>query len=273
MFRFKFLLTTSLLTLVTYAKKDNVAVAAGKSESVPVKNVFETFFTTTDSDDDENESTEVTVILSSEDKQPVPTIVKPTLNLDITEVRVDENGEIIDDVKCKHYKRGADLDIEKISDVWQVVYYKLKNDISCFRIQIKRNTYEDKKSYYEMYGNLSNTIDWNLCHLEIVSSDNMEASRRKHFLYSTGNNRGVMDNIIIEQHKHYDGKLKFILFKEIPDQWLVVKNVLLMRDCESGGIVVFSRVPHKPRREDILDALMVFGEDKADGKMHCNNDG
>lgn len=59
------------------------------------------------------------------------------------------------------------------------------------------------------------------------------------------------------------------LHRESGDQWLVIKNLLVMRDCDTGDLVVFSRVPSRPRKQEILDALRIFGENKPNGTMAC----
>ncbi|KAH9645057.1 hypothetical protein HF086_005602 [Spodoptera exigua] len=59
------------------------------------------------------------------------------------------------------------------------------------------------------------------------------------------------------------------LHRESGDQWLVIKNLLVMRDCDTGDLVVFSRVPSRPRKPEILEALRIFGENKPNGTMAC----
>lgn len=63
-----------------------------------------------------------------------------------------------------------------------------------------------------------------------------------------------------------------VIREESADQWLVYKNLLLLRDCEHGGTVVFSKVPYKASKDQIEEALKVFGESFNQGKMACAED-
>ncbi|XP_063827207.1 uncharacterized protein LOC135076716 [Ostrinia nubilalis] len=167
--------------------------------------------------------------------------------------------------KCPYFKHGDDLDLNQIADVWQVAYFQLQEDISCFKIHIKKTTDEDKKAYSDRYGSFSDKVNWSACDLEIRASDKSETQRR-HFLQRR--EKGIMENVIIlEQIGRND--TTYSLHTESPDQWLVVKHLLLMRDCSDGELVVFSRVPHQPRRKDVMDALVMFGEYTMEGKMAC----
>ncbi|KAL0831831.1 hypothetical protein ABMA28_001361 [Loxostege sticticalis] len=166
---------------------------------------------------------------------------------------------------CPRYKNGQEVELDKMADVWQMVYYHLKEDLPCFKIYIKKTNDEEKKAYESKYGTFSSKVDWSACDLEIMSNDKSETQRR-HFLQRSRN--GIMDNIIIlEEIHHYNST--YTLHPENPDQWLVVKNLLLMRDCYDGDVVVFSRVPHVPRRKDVMEALVYFGEYTMEGKMGC----
>lgn len=46
---------------------------------------------------------------------------------------------------------------------------------------------------------------------------------------------------------------------------------MLLRDCDNGGVVVFTKVPSNPSRFNITKALQVFGE-KFDGQMACEQE-
>lgn len=63
-----------------------------------------------------------------------------------------------------------------------------------------------------------------------------------------------------------------VIHEESADQWLVYKNLLLLRDCDNGGVVVFSKVPLKPSRALIEDALEIFGETTFSGQMACEEE-
>lgn len=62
------------------------------------------------------------------------------------------------------------------------------------------------------------------------------------------------------------------LLEESADQWLVLNNLLLMRDCDTGGVVVFSKLPYQPLLDDIKGALKDFGEDIDNGKIPCEDE-
>lgn len=68
-----------------------------------------------------------------------------------------------------------------------------------------------------------------------------------------------------------DNTTDFYQKPESPDQWLVVQNLLLKRNCDTGDVIVFSRVPHKPRNSVIAEALKIFGESDSDGKFVCGD--
>lgn len=59
------------------------------------------------------------------------------------------------------------------------------------------------------------------------------------------------------------------MLEQSPDQWLVVGNILLMRDCDNGDVVVFSRLPMEPSLRDIQHTLTIFGEDANNGTWAC----
>lgn len=63
-----------------------------------------------------------------------------------------------------------------------------------------------------------------------------------------------------------------VIHEESADQWLVYKNLLLLRDCDDGGIVVFAKVPLKPSRALVEEALEVFGEKTFRGQMACEEE-
>ncbi|XP_047026133.1 uncharacterized protein LOC124634558 [Helicoverpa zea] len=206
--------------------------------------------------------------------------------------------------KCRHYRKGNSFDLSKMADVWQVVYYQLPNKLKCFKIHIKLVKLKEQQRYATVFGNFNDTVRWDKCFLEIKSSEKSEGGSRRHFLQGTQSDRGVMENIIIDEEHCADiprGNAHFIrgiqtidnyrykprrmerwrrcheaenttyitLHRESGDQWSVIKNLLVMRDCETGDLVVFTKVPSRPRRDDILDALTVFGESKLNGTMAC----
>lgn len=63
-----------------------------------------------------------------------------------------------------------------------------------------------------------------------------------------------------------------VIHEESADQWLVYKNLLLLRDCDNGGVVVFSKVPSKPSRIQVEEALEVFGEANFEGQLACEEE-
>ncbi|PZC74418.1 hypothetical protein B5X24_HaOG207895 [Helicoverpa armigera] len=170
--------------------------------------------------------------------------------------------------KCRHYRKGNSFDLSKMADVWQVVYYQLPNKLKCFKIHIKLVKLKEQQRYATVFGNFNDTVRWDKCFLEIKSSEKSEGGSRRHFLQGTQSDRGVMENIIIDE-EHCENTTYITLHRESGDQWSVIKNLLVMRDCETGDLVVFTKVPSRPRRDDILDALTVFGESKLNGTMAC----
>lgn len=69
-----------------------------------------------------------------------------------------------------------------------------------------------------------------------------------------------------------NAKTLAVIHEESADQWLVYKNLLLLRDCDNGGVVVFMKVPAKPSKIHIVEALKVFGETTFNGKMACEEE-
>lgn len=47
---------------------------------------------------------------------------------------------------CPRYKNGQEVELDKMADVWQMVYYHLKEDLPCFKIYIKKTNDEVSKS-------------------------------------------------------------------------------------------------------------------------------
>lgn len=39
--------------------------------------------------------------------------------------------------KCRRFKNGAPFDIASMADIWQVAYYRLANNLKCFKLHIK----------------------------------------------------------------------------------------------------------------------------------------
>ncbi|XP_026727234.1 uncharacterized protein LOC113493446 [Trichoplusia ni] len=170
--------------------------------------------------------------------------------------------------KCTFFKKGIAFDLRKMADVWQIAYYRLPNKLKCFKLYIKFVNRKEQEHYAQLYGNFNGSVHWHKCNLEIKSHNNEHPGSRRHFLQGNENEKGVMDNIIIDE-EHYQNTSYMTLRRESGDQWLVIKNLLVMRDCDTSDIAVFTRVPLQPRRHDILDALMVFGENNPNGTFAC----
>ncbi|KAF9807352.1 hypothetical protein SFRURICE_000535 [Spodoptera frugiperda] len=170
--------------------------------------------------------------------------------------------------RCPHYKKGNSFNLSKMADVWQVAYYRLPNKLKCFKLHIKMVKFLEQQRYASIFGNFNETVHWEKCFLEIKSSEKLDGGSRRHFLQGTQSDKGVMDNIIIDE-EHCQNTTYLTLHRESGDQWLVIKNLLVMRDCDTGDLVVFSRVPSRPRKQEILDALRIFGENKPNGTMAC----
>ncbi|CAB3235349.1 unnamed protein product [Arctia plantaginis] len=176
---------------------------------------------------------------------------KTTVKQDL--VKEDQIGE------CLKFKKTKRYDVNKIADVWKITFYTIPTTLKCFRLHIKKVSFEDQKRYEATYGDFDDKVKWRNCILEITSSENKRFDvQRRHFLQKNDLQNGVMENIIIDQERN--GNTTSVLHEESPDQWLVVKNLLLMRDCNTGDVVVFSRVPSEPLMNDIEDALVEFGE-------------
>ncbi|CAH2040215.1 unnamed protein product, partial [Iphiclides podalirius] len=150
-------------------------------------------------------------------------------------------------------------------DLWQTSYYRATEKVPCFKMFIRKLTMKEKQLYKQKYGNFDDSVEWEDCNLELRSS--MEI--KKHFLQGCEKGHGVLENIIIGDKN--DTTSKYNLDPESPDQWLVVQNLLLMRDCDTGDVIVFSRVPHKPHSDVIIEALKQFGENTTDGKFICGD--
>ncbi|KAJ8718871.1 hypothetical protein PYW07_016427 [Mythimna separata] len=170
--------------------------------------------------------------------------------------------------KCRQYRNGDSFDLRKMADVWQVVYYRLANKLKCFKLHIKQVTPKDQRRYAKVYGNFNDTVSWNRCFLEITSNEKEHRGRR-HFLQGTQADKGIMENVIIDE-EHCKNTTYITLHRESGDQWLVIGKLMVMRDCVNGDYVVFTKVPLQPRKADIMDALKKFGLDHPNGTMACN---
>ncbi|CAH3927139.1 unnamed protein product [Pieris brassicae] len=145
-------------------------------------------------------------------------------------------------------------------DVWQTVIHTAKDEVPCFKIQIRKVGKSERKSNKARYGTIvGGNVLWENCTLEIRTPSS-KVFKRRHFLQRTMYN-GVFKNIIIEI-----GATKKIV-NENPDQWFLRKNLLIMRDCFNGDIVIFARVPYKPSRKLLEDTLKVY---KKNGSWTCN---
>ncbi|XP_026330346.1 uncharacterized protein LOC113237861 isoform X2 [Hyposmocoma kahamanoa] len=169
------------------------------------------------------------------------------------------------------------FDLEPMADIWQTVFFSLPSKIQCFKIMIKRITDQEKKQYSRKYGSFNGIVNWAECNLEIWAATQ---NGRRHFLQGLNEDDGIMDNIIIEDPEASDttsgaklnAKTVAVIHEESADQWLVYKNLLLLRDCDNGGVVVFIKVPAKPSKTHIVEALKVFGETTFNGKMACEEE-
>ncbi|CAK1579109.1 unnamed protein product [Parnassius mnemosyne] len=166
---------------------------------------------------------------------------------------------------CAYFKYVGPINLNKMVDLWQTAYYQASQKVPCFKMFIRKLTMKEKQFYKQKYGDFDDAVEWEDCNLEIKSSLEI----KKHFLQGCERGHGVLENIILTE-KNNDTS-NYILKPESPDQWLVVKNLLLMRDCDTGDVIVFSRAPHKPRKEIIIEALKLFGENSTEGKFICGD--
>ncbi|CAG4946058.1 unnamed protein product [Colias eurytheme] len=157
---------------------------------------------------------------------------------------------------CPHFKDNK-LNIHKMVDVWQTVYYQASEKVPCFKILIRSLSTIERKLNAQKYGSFQNEVFWDNCTLEIKS----ESASMKHFLQETSLGHGILLNVIIE----IGNETK--LATEGPDQWFVQRNLLLMKDCCSGDVVVFARVPFLPRKDVIMEGLKLVGG--TGGKYTC----
>ncbi|XP_047997309.1 uncharacterized protein LOC125234926 [Leguminivora glycinivorella] len=116
-----------------------------------------------------------------------------------------------------------------------------------------------------MYGSFGGKMDWARCHFEIKPPDYITGMR--HFLVGDENDKGVMRNFLVVT----DENGEFLLQEEDPDQWLMLRNLVLLRDCVTGEVVVFTRSPQMTKTGDIVLALQDLGEEMI-GKMLCDED-
>ncbi|XP_013137698.1 PREDICTED: uncharacterized protein LOC106102694 [Papilio polytes] len=169
---------------------------------------------------------------------------------------------------CANFKYAGPIVLNKMVDLWQTAYYSSPQKVPCFKMFIRRLTMKEKQLFKLKYGSFDDAVEWEDCNLEIRSS--LEAE--KHFLQGCEKGHGVLENIIIGA-RNVTGynTTDFYQKPESPDQWLVVQNLLLKRNCDTGDVIVFSRVPHKPRNSVIAEALKIFGESDSDGKFVCGD--
>ncbi|KAJ0177654.1 hypothetical protein K1T71_006527 [Dendrolimus kikuchii] len=181
---------------------------------------------------------------------------------------LEYNEEDLYETSCPYYNKISNAGLDRMADVWQTAYYKTNEKVACFKIYIRRITHEEQEYTKRMYGDFNHTVDWNNSVFEIHSND--KYLTMKHFLFGDGSDFGVLNNImIIIEDNDNENDTRTYLQEESPDQWMVDKNLLLMRDCDTGDVVVFSRVPHDPKLEDIHDAFKAFGEDALHGTFAC----
>ncbi|CAG4933934.1 unnamed protein product [Parnassius apollo] len=166
---------------------------------------------------------------------------------------------------CTYFKYVGPINLNKMVDLWQTAYYQASQKVPCFKMFIRKLTMKEKQFYKQKYGDFDDAVEWEDCNLEIKSSLEI----KKHFLQGCEKGHGVLENIIPTEKNNKTSN--YILKPESPDQWLVVQNLLLMRDCDTGDVIVFSRVPHKPRKEIIIAALKIFGENSWEGKFICGD--
>ncbi|XP_038221628.1 uncharacterized protein LOC119839436 [Zerene cesonia] len=158
---------------------------------------------------------------------------------------------------CPHFKENK-LNIHDMVDVWQTVYYQAAEKVPCFKILIRTLSTIERKLNAQKYGSFENKVFWDNCTLEIKS----DTTAMKHFLQETSLDHGILLNVIIE----FGNATKLV--NEGPDQWFVQKNLLLMKDCSSGDVVVFARVPFLPRKDVIMEGLKLTS-DSTSGKYTC----
>ncbi|KAJ2947333.1 hypothetical protein O0L34_g17048 [Tuta absoluta] len=167
---------------------------------------------------------------------------------------------------CHFYKatNETQFDFHKMADIWQTIHYELKNKVPCFKIHIKKITDAERQFYQTKYGTLNGKVNWDHIFLEIKALSDIS---RRHFLQGSNKGKGVLTNVIISEEINHHA-----LREESSNQWLVVNKLLLMRDCDSGGYIAFSKVPHTPSKSDLTEALNVFGEAYAKGTPACEDD-
>ncbi|XP_047505214.1 uncharacterized protein LOC125049799 [Pieris napi] len=161
-------------------------------------------------------------------------------------------------ISCPYFKENK-LRIEKMVDVWQTLIHTAKDEVPCFKILIRKVGKTERKSNKARYRTLGGNILWENCTLEIRTTSS-KAFKRRHFLQGTTYN-GVFKNIIIET-----GEITKLV-NENPDQWFLRKNLLIMRDCFNGDIVIFARVPYQPSRKLLEDTLKIY---KKNGSWTCD---
>ncbi|CAK1543848.1 unnamed protein product [Leptosia nina] len=169
----------------------------------------------------------------------------------------DFSGDI-----CPRYIENNRFNIDKLADVWQTVYHSAPDKVPCFKMLIKKVGEEERKSNQASYGLLSDDVHWDNCTLEIKATG-VQVVKRRHFLQQTIANHGILLNIIIEMDTTNH------LIHDNPDQWFVMKNLLTVRDCSTGDLVIFSRVPYQPGR-DVIESLLDKFKNKEPGSWTCD---
>ncbi|XP_037867695.2 uncharacterized protein LOC110385968 [Bombyx mori] len=189
-------------------------------------------------------------------------IMKPEFDVQYN-VTEDNEGE-----ECLFLTNGKKIDLDDITDVWRTAYYRTSERLSCFKIHIKKTSAKDLKTIAQKYNDSNGRINWESCLLEIKTDDANDNIGRKHYLQTKNIDQGVFENIILVDD-NLGGNSTPVVIEQSPDQWMVFQNLLLMRDCENGEVVVFTRVPHQPKLENVLNALKAFGEETFNGTLAC----
>ncbi|XP_045485255.1 uncharacterized protein LOC123689415 [Pieris rapae] len=135
-------------------------------------------------------------------------------------------------------------------DVWQTVIHTAKDEVPCFKILIRKVGKTERKSNKARYDTFGGNVLWENCTLEIRTTSS-KVFKRKHYL----------------QRTKYNGTTTKLV-NENPDQWSLRKNLLIMRDCFNGDIVIFSRVPYQPSRKLLEDTLKIY---KKNGSWTCDH--
>nr|XP_032515945.1 uncharacterized protein LOC116769075 [Danaus plexippus plexippus] len=177
----------------------------------------------------------------------------------VTSVEVIVKDERLLRAICPQFKNVGEINLDGMVGLWRPVYYQVSYNVPCHDMLIRKVTSKEKNQNNEKYGDFNGTVIWDDCNLEIKTSD----SSRKHFLQGCHKGLGVLENIVVDLKDKTP-----TLIDETADQWLVMENLLLMKDCVSGKIVIFSRNSYQPKLHEVKKAIRGFGTN-GEGDWAC----